>query len=445
MISVQEAFEYAGQQFKAGNRGVAEQVYCRIIAEHEDNAHVLLALGTLYACSNAPGRAITFLKRGLQFLPNHAGANANIAAVYRQLGRKDMAMEYNQRALALAPGDAMVMSNISGLYVNAAEPEKAIYWADKALAVAPEMPEPANHRAIALLEQGNYRKGWSEYDARLRIPGFHRRPYECPMWTGEKVHRLAIHGEQGLGDEIMFLTLYKQAKELADEIAIECSPRLVTLIQSSFPEAKVFGCHEDLIAAFTPDAYIAMGSLPRLLWPVKPNAYLRPSNGQQYRWPDKGGAKRIGISWYGGTHLTHRELRNTVIDEWRAFLDLDAEFISLQYGEAGGEAKELGIAHDAEAIADLDRLAALISTCDLVISVCNTTIHMAGALGVPCIVLTPTAAAWRYGLKGERMVWYDSPRMVRQGRGESWASVFQRAKVKCADYGYVPRTQPQAA
>lgn len=439
MISVQEAFEYAGEQFKLGNKGEAEQVYCRIIAEHEDNGLAHLALGTLYACSNAPGRAITFLKRGLNLQPNHAGANANLAAVYRTLGRKDLAMEYNQRALALAPGDANVMSNISGLYVNAAEPDKAIYWAEKALAVKPDMAEAANHRALAFLEQGRYEKGWSEYDARLNVRGFHRRPYEVPMWDGKPVKKLAIHGEQGLGDEIMFLTLYRQAKELADEIAIEVSPRLVTLIQSSFPEAKVFGTHEELIQHFAPEAWIAMGSLPRLLWPVRPNVYLKPST----EYPKAG--PRIGISWYGGTHLTHRELRNTVIDDWKTFLDLDAEFISLQYGEAGEEAKELGIPHDREAIADLDRLAAMIKSCDLVISVCNTTIHMAGALGVPCLILTPTAAAWRYGLKGEKMVWYDSPRMVRQGPGESWASVFQRAKVKCADFGIVPRAQQAAA
>jgi hypothetical protein len=455
MISLQEAFRYAAEQFNAGNHGEAEKVYCRIIAEHEDHATALLALGTLYACCNAPGRAITFLKRGLQREPNHAGALANLGAVYRTLGKKDLAMECNQRALGLSPKDHNIMSNISGLYVNAGEPEKAIYWADKALQIEPDMPEATNHKAIAFLEQGKYSQGWALYDARLGVRGFHRRPYDCPMWDGKPVKRLAIHGEQGLGDEIMFLTCVEQLRGRFEELAIEVSPRLVSLMRSSFPWAKVFGSHAELVADFHADAYCPMGTLPRFCWPAKPNTYLKPS--VTYA-PVMGSLcldsrvmdftvprRRVGLSWYGGTQLTHRELRNTVVDDWKEFLDFDAEFISLQYGEAGVEAETLGIPHDAEAIADLDKLAAMIKSCDLVISVCNTTIHMAGALGVPCLILTPKAAAWRYGLKGEKMVWYDSPRMIRQQPGESWKSVIQRAKVRCADYGLLPRTEQEAA
>lgn len=437
MIEASELFKEAARFHKAGVFGSAESLYCRLLAHDEDSWLLHFCLGSLYAEANAPGRAITFLRRSLALNPDNYEACANLAAAYRKIGRKDKSFELNKRSLEIKPDNPMTLSNISGLFINAGDPEKAIYWADKALAFNPQMPEAANHRAMALLEMGRYEQGFAEYDARLRLPKFHRRPFTCPMWEGQPVKRLAIHGEQGLGDEIMFLTCLNQLKDRAQEIAIEVSPRLVPLMQSSFPGFQVYGKHEDL--PFEPDAYIAMGSLPRLCWPVKPNAYLKPS-----AFFLKTGL-RIGLSWFGGTMHTHQELRNTVIEDWKTLLDFDADYISLQYGPAGEEAANLGIPHDAEAIQDLNRLAMMVKSCDLVITVCNTTVHMAGALGVPCIVLVPEAPAWRYGLKGERMVWYDSPLMVRQKAGEPWASVIQRAKAKCADLGIVSRAEQAVA
>lgn len=439
MISLTEAFKYAASEVERGSFGTAEQVYCQIISQVEDNPNAYLALGAIYALLNHPGRAITFLKRGLELAPKNHEAMANLSAVYRQVGKKDKAFKWNRKALDLAPSSANILSNMAGLFVNAGEPEKAVHWATKALAVDPEHAQAGNHRALGLLEQGKYVEGWAQYDARLRLPNFHRRGFTCPMWDGSPVKRLAIHGEQGLGDEILFLTCLDQLRDRFEEVEIEVASRLVPLMQSSFPWAKVYG--RDGEQPFEPDAYIPMGSLPRLCWPVVPNTYLKPSTTLA-----KGG---IGLSWHGGTAQSHQELRNAPVESWRTFLDL-GDCKSLQYGPREEEAAKLGIPHDSAAIADLDSLAALVQSCDLVITVCNTTVHLAGALGVPCVVLVPSAPAWRYGMTGDRMVWYDSPRMVRQGEGEAWASVFERAKSIAkemigADNRNLSRIEPRAA
>jgi hypothetical protein len=64
------------------------------------------------------------------------------------------------------------------------------------------------------------------------------------------VKKLAIHGEQGLGDEILFLTCLAQLKDRAEEIEIEVAPRLVKLIQHSFPGSRFTGSTR--IASFEP-------------------------------------------------------------------------------------------------------------------------------------------------------------------------------------------------
>jgi hypothetical protein len=75
---------------------------------------------------------------------------------------------------------------------------------------------------------------------------------------------------------------------------------------------------------------------------------------------------------------------------------------------------------------DMDDLASLMQGLDLVVSVCNTTVHMAGAIGKEVLVMAPFLPEWRYGMSGERMVWYPSARVFRQAAYGDWNGVLER-------------------
>jgi Tfp pilus assembly protein PilF len=428
MRSIQSVLQEAMDAHTKGDFDKAEVLYDRVLAKESGNWAILMNVGTLYCQVRRFGLAQVFLRMAAQANPKEAGIWGNLGAVYRTEGMLDKARECYDKALEIDPQDGAILSNVSGLYINARMPDKAIYWADKALAVDPDRPEAANHKAIALLEMGRFEEGFKLYDARLRLPQFHRRPYACPVWDGKSSVHLAIHGEQGLGDEIMFLSCVEVARH-CKSVRCEINHRLVKLLQNSFPWIKFFGSHDELIAdaqacGEIPEAYIAVGSLPQHHWPPSRKPYLKPTT----TYPKQ----QIGLSWFGGTLQTHETLRNTILEEWTPLKEL-GNCVSLQYGPRADDAKVLGIPHDTEGIADIDRLAAMIKACDLVITVCNTTVHLAGALGVPVVVLTPHAPAWRYGLKADGMVWYESPKLVRQQFAEPWSSVIRRAKYEAEE------------
>ena len=77
----------------------------------------------------------------------------------------------------------------------------------------------------------------------------------------------------------------------------------------------------------------------------------------------------------------------------------NCRFVDLQYGdtlidrERAERALGVRVEHldDIDNTRDIDGLAALISACDLVVTVSNTTAHLAGALGRPTFVMVPTA------------------------------------------------------
>ena len=136
----------------------------------------------------------------------------------------------------------------------------------------------------------------------------------------------------------------------------------------------------------------------------------------------------IGLSWVskapvGGASKSAR------LADFEALLRLpNCRFVDLQYGDTGDEraalARDLGIVverlADIDNTNDLDGLAALMSACDAVVTVSNTTAHLAGALGRPTFVMVP---------HGYARIWY-------------WFHDRSRESLVSARRGTAPATRP---
>jgi ADP-heptose:LPS heptosyltransferase len=109
-------------------------------------------------------------------------------------------------------------------------------------------------------------------------------------------------------------------------------------------------------------------------------------------------------------------------------------FVALQYGDTATERREVaesaGFVVEAEPgqdfLSDLVAFTSHVAACDLVISIDNTTVHMAGALGRPVWALLPTVADWRWMLDREDSPWYPTMRLFRQRRVGDWDDVIDR-------------------
>src|SRR5262249_49933186 len=102
--------------------------------------------------------------------------------------------------------------------------------------------------------------------------------------------------------------------------------------------------------------------------------------------------------------------------------------VNLQHGESQREQVQLlrregiTLAHP-EGVAldgDLATLANLAAGCDLVVSIDNTTAHLAAALGRPAWVLLHHAPSWRWHLERDDSPWYPTARLFRQRAAGDW-------------------------
>lgn len=372
-----------------------------------------------------------------------------------------------QKALDLNPsvhqsdGQYQAYINMASIGADAGEPEDALGWLDKALAVAPKVKTDDNaihmrdyhwNRALALLSLGRWEEGWAGYKF--------RRTFETPDQKGQRWHprtkiaapyaesiedlkaskSILVHGEQGLGDEILFLSVLNDLRRCnpGARIDIEVESRLIPLVRRSFPYLRwVFGSQDQAVErGETYDVKIPLGDLPLYFrlsdedFPGTP--YLRASEDLVVGYTEKLLAyqgKIIGLAWLGGTKITRQHERSIPLEKLSPII-IGNTIVNLQYGEMGIKvAEELGFLHFGEASEgkDIDGLAALIESVHVVVTAAQTLYHLCGALGKRCVLLAPESVDWRIGVRfGDRLPWYNSVQVIRQGQEEDWGHVAER-------------------
>jgi ADP-heptose:LPS heptosyltransferase len=147
-----------------------------------------------------------------------------------------------------------------------------------------------------------------------------------------------------------------------------------------------------------------------------------------------GKTQLVGVSWISknperGIHKTCA--LDAMAPLWQAWSS-NTTFVDLQYGDTAQERAAFGrpLMHigDLDLFHDIDGLAALISTCDRVVTVSNTTAHLAGALGVPVDVIVPagTGRLWYWGIDQAKSPWYPSATLYKQTAPNRWDDTITR-------------------
>lgn len=467
-VNVEQRIELA-QRFHKGvgmpqNLDAAEAIYNEILNHATTHPFVEYCLATLHMERGNLGLAIVIFHDALKGWPEFAECWNNLGMCLSFARHPEASDKAYARAQELKPEDADILSNRAGLRVNAGRPTEALNFANLAIRHNPEHRQARFHKALALLELSRWSQAWEWHESRLEPPdgsdgiqsGVEPRNYSgdpekpTPWWDGKSPGRVVVHGEEGLGDEILFASCLPDALARGVELIFEPNPRLHKLMQRSFPDVRVQGTHyvdgrEWIEDAGRPDFKVACGTLPMFFrrkaadFPRTP--YLKADYERSAEIFQTHGAlsgkPRIGISWEGGVASTHVGLRSINLDAMKLIFEQDAHWISLQYTADGGrnaaafeKSSGITIHHWEEVVGqgvDYDETASLVVGLDLVITVSQSVQHLCGALGVPCWVLTPSAPDWRLGVnKSRHTAWYgDHLRLFRQKKGEDWGPVIE--------------------
>jgi tetratricopeptide (TPR) repeat protein len=397
-----------------------------------DHPQALFIAGQVFLESDKAPIAECLFRKALERDPMRGELWAAIGRSIDPYRRPEEAFKYLKRAHELRPDSTVPIVNVSNAYNLAGMFKEAKIWAQKALDLKPESVAANDNMGQAKLGLGDF-TGFDGMNYGLGGKFRNETQYgDEGRWTGKKGETVIIYGEQGLGDEILYGSCLPDAIEDCKEVIVDCDRRLESLFKRSFPKAHVYGTRTSTACwphKHTWDARCAMAALPMFYrrkkesFPGKPFLIADPIRRKQWRavLDDLGPKPKIGITWSGGVKLTNRQSRSVTLDLFKPLLEV-AELIDLSH-----EKKDYDLPihrWDHATLTDnYDDTAGLVAELDLVITVCTSVVHLAGALGIPTLVLLPERPSWRYAL--DDMYWYDSVQLIKN---EGWENSIQVCK-----------------
>jgi tetratricopeptide (TPR) repeat protein len=431
----------AARHEQEGGLAEAEAVLDDLLAEMPDAADAVHQKGIVAFRRGRTAGAAALMERSIALAAGSAVFHRNLCEVYRTLGRYQEAFAVGRRAVLLDPADPHCHHNLGVLHYDCLEPAAAIEAAEHALAVDPEFPGAHFGIAEASLLQGDFARGWPEYEWRIRLAGVPPLlpPSDRPQWDGLPLgpgKTLLLVADQGYGDVIQFSRYIPWAAARCADLAIACSIELQPVVGQLPGAARIFD-HWQNAPEFA--AYCALSSLPllagtRLETIPAPIPYLRPDEGRFAEWAERlwrllpRGYRRIGIAWAG--RPTHRNdaRRSARLAALAPLAEIpETVLVSLQKGaaqtEIAGYWGKAPLVNLGPEIRDFGDTLAILECLECVVTVDSAVAHLAGAIGKPVSIMLPYAPDWRWLMGRQDSPWYPSARLFRQGPERRWEPV----------------------
>lgn len=435
---------------KAGKFEHAVASYEKAVDLDPQYAGALSNLGMALICQGKLKVAAEKLQKAVDLVPNSAEFLNNLGILFNRQGRYEQAVAASEKAIAIKPDYVEAHNNLGTALMELGRYSEAEIAFNRAIGIDTECAEAHHNRSLIMLLTARFETGWKEYEWRWRHGVFSTplRPFSQPWWDGsfEGVTKLLVWAEQGIGDEVQFSGLIRDVLSRGIHVVVECDRRLVALLQRSFPGIVVVKRADPPVPLLKDPSIthqIPMASIPRVLG-LSPDSmsfqkpFMVPDEKQRDRFRNEyqgdGDSLLVGISFRSGNSQEGPK-RSVALEHWGPILNVaGARFVSLQYGECS---RELQAAYDrfgvevlkdqrVDPLVNLESFAAQVAAMDLVISVDNSTVHFAGALGIEVWTMLASEPDWRWGLEGNNTRWYSTMRLFRQEKRGNWESVISK-------------------
>ncbi|HTO41321.1 MAG TPA: tetratricopeptide repeat protein [Rhizomicrobium sp.] len=446
-----------------GLSAAAEEFYTRVLAQEPQRLEVLVNLANLLRAGGKAREAVARLEPFVGRLGDAPELWLALGAAYRDMGSTEDAEENFREALAHRPDYAPALCNLADILADRGQTDEALALYDRALKRDPKNPQARLNRAILNLLAGRLKEGWRDYAGRLELAGkAPKTDHGLPRWAGGSLKRtrLLVTAEQGVGDHLLFASLFPELIEKAraegGSIVLDCDPRLVTLFARSFPLATVRPQQSRTIGTVTTAQYgwlkacgganqaTEMGTLPHFLrndlsaFPA-PHRFLKADEAETGLWQQAFGAVGtgpfIGICWRSGKLTGARGLQYAPLEAWADFLRaLPGTIVSVQYDAARDEVEKLEALSGRQILMpdgidqknELDRTCALLCALDAVVSAPTAVSWLSAGAGVPTFKVLYDRSWTSFGLDHEPFA--PAATCVRPEFPGDWVGAFATAR-----------------
>ncbi len=329
---------------------------------------------------------------------------------------------------------------------------------EKALHHDPDAADAKWTMGLMAMQRGDFERGWALYDERWNSPSFAspKLKTRLPEWRPYRAYEsVLVWCEQGIGDQLLYSSLLNKVKSCTKKVTVMIDIRLAGLLQRANPDIK-FIPHSAKVQNSEYDSQIPIASIGRHF--IKSREDIISSRSTNYIKPDPERIKQvkqelglqpddfvIGLSWASTAPRIDKH-KSIKLEELVGLWDIpNAKIVNLQYGKPD---------HDIEPFEektgnkiwqttvgnffDLEGVAAVMSLCDVVVSVSNANVHIAGSMGKRTYVLDANKLWYWNHKEGRRSLFYPSVRLFpRDSMVAPWDKQVKELIEEIEyDYGY---------
>lgn len=290
--------------------------------------------------------------------------------------------------------------------------------------------------SLVLLSNNNFKNGWRNYEYRLLKKDSPLRyiKFKKPIWNKNLGYkRILLWGEQGIGEQIIFSSMIKDAINDFDEVTILINTKLLKIFSDSFPNAKVIDTSSQLSEDMF-DYHFPLCSLG-LIYRQELEDFTDKEVKLNFNAPSiiqKSAKLKCCLSWKSLNKKTGNS-RSVSLENLKDIISInEIDFYDIQYSNENEEIKKFENKYNFQIkkIGNIDKyndiysLLRFIRSCSFVISISNTNVHLSSSIGVPTLMLLPkldmgTTFYWSNTKEGKN-VWYPSLKIFQQSKMNSW-------------------------
>jgi tetratricopeptide (TPR) repeat protein len=366
-----------------------------------------------------------------------------MAGFYLEEEKYQKAINFYKKAEKIKPNNSILINNIAKTFMCLHDVDEAEKHCRRAISIDQGNDEFKKILALILLKKYDFKNAWLSFDGRLNLSDFANKNSTLKLVKNKipnkiisnKNSKILVLREQGIGDELLYGTMYYDLLNDFSDLVIECDERLIPLFKNSFESHKdkfvklgTYSLDTRKINDF--DYIIYAGSLGKYfrndLNSFSQNPYIK--NIENYKdleldnVMNKTQGLKIGISWKSLKNRYSLE-KSLSLEDFENILKIkNSTIFNLQYGDVKEELKNFTKKQNYKIITletldlfnNFSGLANLLKNLDLFVTVSNSTAHLAGALGIKTILIKPANHAsfhyWNY--EDGKTPWYKSINII---------------------------------
>ena len=414
----------------------AKKIFKSLIKRNKNLTEAFYNLGILYQKINDFNLSIEFFEKAIiQNNKNYQFFNS-VGVSYQKIFNYDKAEISFKKAISLNAKTDKAYYNLGLLKHKSGFFEKAINYYDQALELKPNDTDILFNKSLCYLENRNFKEGIKLF--KWRLGGVYKDNSSIKL-EDIKGKKVLITCDQGLGDTILFSRFLKLLLDFKTDVTLVVMVAMVDLMKCIDSRIKIISATDNVMKYdynFSLGDFINIFKLEETNIP-KYKHYINIDKKYIDKWNRKIDKQKfnVGVIWQGSKNTKIDEGRSIKLEYFKNISKIqNVQLISLQKNEgieqiSDFQKKNSIMNFDSELDVNVKFLdtAGLMKNLDLVICSDTSIPHLAGSLGVRVWLLVQKYPYWYWRTsKNNKSMWYDSIKIYKQSKLNSWTSVFNK-------------------